>query len=64
MLRVIERYRRPAFDRLEFESTIEDPKTYRSPWTVKRVATLAPDLDVTENICNAYPLDPLRPVGK
>lgn len=50
MLKVIEKYRRPAFDRLEFESTIDDPKTYVRPWTVKRTATLATDIDVNEFI--------------
>jgi hypothetical protein len=50
-LRVIERYRRPTFGRLEFESTIDDPGAYPKAWTVKRVATLSLTDDVMEFVC-------------
>lgn len=33
--RVIERFRRPTYGTLEIDVTIDDPKAYTSPWTVR-----------------------------
>jgi hypothetical protein len=49
---VIERFRRPAFGRLEIDLTINDPTYYTKPWTVTTKARLAPDTELFEFICN------------
>jgi len=32
---ITERFRRPNFGNLEIEITVDDPKAYTKPWTVK-----------------------------
>jgi len=39
-LRLEERIRRVSPDRLEFEITVDDPKTYKKPWKIKMVKGL------------------------
>ena len=51
-LRMTERYRRPNFGSLEVEVTLSDPDAYARPWTVKTVATYAPDTEMLEWVCN------------
>jgi Carboxypeptidase regulatory-like domain len=50
-LHLVERYRRPDLGHLEIETTVDDPGAYAKPWTVKRVADLAPSLEIQEYIC-------------
>jgi hypothetical protein len=50
-LTVIERFRRPAFGRLEIELTITDPTYYTRPWTVTTDARLLLDTELFEFIC-------------
>jgi hypothetical protein len=52
MLHVVERYRRPNLGHLELEMTMEDPATFKKPWTVKREANLDPTDEIMEYICN------------
>ena len=52
MLHVIERYRRPDLGHLELEMRVEDPGTFKKPWTVKRVFILDSKEEIMENICN------------
>jgi hypothetical protein len=49
--RLIERFRRPAFGRLEIDVTIDDPKAYTRPWTVRVNQRLLPDTDLIEFVC-------------
>ncbi|HJT88806.1 MAG TPA: hypothetical protein VJ732_13145, partial [Bryobacteraceae bacterium] len=35
-LHIVERFRRPSYDKLEYEATLEDPNVFAKPWTVKR----------------------------
>ena len=51
-LRVIERYRRRDYGHLEIEITIDDPGAYTRPWTVLQRATVLPETDLLEFICN------------
>jgi hypothetical protein len=51
-LHVIERYRRTDFGHLEIEITIDDPGAYTRPWTVLQRATLKPDTELLEFVCN------------
>jgi len=51
-LHVIERFRRRDFGHLEIEITIDDPKAYTRPWTVKEDLSLLADTELLEFICN------------
>ena len=51
-LHVIERWRRISANQLEYEETIDDPKFYTRPWTVKWVMPLAAkDWELMEYAC-------------
>jgi hypothetical protein len=50
--RIIERFRRPSFGRLEIDVTIDDPKAYTKPWTVRVNQRLLVDTDLIEFVCN------------
>lgn len=47
-----ERFRRPAFGRLEIDLTVEDPKAYTKPFTVRINQQLMADDELIEFICN------------
>ena len=48
---IAERFRRPTFDRLEVEVTVNDPKAYTRPWTVRLNQHIALDTDLLEYAC-------------
>jgi hypothetical protein len=50
-LRVTERFRRRDFGHMDFEMTIDDPKTFTRPFTVKMDKRLMPDSDILESVC-------------
>ena len=50
-LHVIERFRRPDFGHIEVQVTIDDPKAYSKPWTVKIPWELLPDTDLLDWVC-------------
>jgi hypothetical protein len=49
---ITERFRRPNFGSLEIEITVDDPKAYTKPWTVKVKQTIKLDTDLLDYICN------------
>jgi hypothetical protein len=49
--RLIERFRRPDFGTLEIDVTIDDPKAYTKPWTVRVNQRLLVDTELIEFIC-------------
>jgi hypothetical protein len=49
--KVIERFRRPNLGNLEIEVTVDDPKTFTKPWTVKLNQRLMPDAELIEFVC-------------
>ena len=51
-LRIQERFRRRDFGHMDVSITIDDPKMYTRPFTVKATEVLLPDSDVLEAICN------------
>ncbi|HEY7334067.1 MAG TPA: carboxypeptidase-like regulatory domain-containing protein [Bryobacteraceae bacterium] len=63
-LHVIERYRRPDLGHLESDITVEDPGALAKPWTMKRVAELAPGEQIYEFICPENNQDAAHLVGK
>jgi len=50
-LRVTERLRRRDFGHMEFETTIDDPKVFTRPFTIKSERLLAADTDLLEDVC-------------
>jgi hypothetical protein len=51
-LRLTERVRRVTYGRLEIDLTIDDPKAYTQPWTIRVNWRLSPDDSLIEFICN------------
>jgi hypothetical protein len=47
-----EKIRRPTYDHLQIDVTLEDPKAYTKPWTVRVDQRLAVDQDLIEFECN------------
>ena len=50
-LRLTERIRRRDFGHMEFEMTLEDPKVFTKPVTIKSERLLAADTDLLEDVC-------------
>jgi hypothetical protein len=51
-LRIQERFRRRDFGHMDLSITVQDPKMYTKPFTIKVTLVLQADSDVLENICN------------
>jgi len=49
--RLTERIRRPNYGTLELEITVDDPKVYTKPWTVKMTQKLELDTELIDEIC-------------
>ena len=50
-MHITERFRRTNFGLMDIEVTIDDPKMYTRPFTVKFPARLLPDTDALESVC-------------
>jgi hypothetical protein len=50
-LREIERYHRRDFGHMDVQVTIDDPKMYTRPFTIKYTKLLLPDTDILEYVC-------------
>ena len=56
--KVTERFRRVSYGRMEIDITVDDPKAYTKPWTVRHVQDIMPDGELIEFICeenNRFP---------
>jgi hypothetical protein len=51
-LKLTERFRRVNYGRLEIDLTIDDPKSYTRPWTVRVNHRLSPGDELIEFVCN------------
>ena len=49
---ITERFRRPSFGRLEVDVTIDDPRAYTKPFTVRVNQQILVDAEMIEFICN------------
>jgi hypothetical protein len=63
-LHVIERYRRPDVDHLEYDTTVEDPGAYTKPFTLHGHSVYQHNDDLIEYICNENNKDVEHIVGK
>jgi hypothetical protein len=50
-LHLTERYHRRDFGHMDVEVTIDDPKMYTRPFTIKYTELLQPDTDILEYVC-------------
>jgi hypothetical protein len=62
-LHVTQRLRRLDLGHLQIELTLDDPGAFRKPWTVTKIASLAPDEEIQEYICNENNKDVHHIVG-
>jgi hypothetical protein len=62
--RITERFRRVDYGRMEIEVTIDDPKAYTTPWTIKLFHTLVLDTELMDYICTENEKDSPHMVGK
>ena len=62
--KMTERYRRVNFGILEIDVTIDDPKAYTKPFTVRVDQRIMVDTEMIEFICNENNRDPQHMVGK
>ena len=51
-MRITERYWRRDFGHLDVEITIDDPRTYNRPFSIKVTHLLQADSDILEYVCN------------
>jgi hypothetical protein len=49
--KLTERFRRVNYGKLEIDLTVDDPKAYTAPWTVKISHNLKLDTDLLDYIC-------------
>ena len=62
--KVTERFRRPSFGKMEIEITVDDPKAYTRPWTVKLNQPIVVDTELLDYICLENERDVSHLVGK
>jgi hypothetical protein len=63
-LHITERFRRRDYGHMEIEITIDDPKAYLRPWTVKEELRLVPEGEILEFLCTENNKDVQHLVGK
>jgi hypothetical protein len=49
--KLVERFTRPNFGTLQIDVTIEDPKAYTEPFTVRVMQQIMPDTELFESVC-------------
>ena len=49
--KMTERFRRPNYGTLELEITVDDPKVYTRPWTVKMIQGIELDTELIDEFC-------------
>jgi hypothetical protein len=62
--RVTERFHRVSYGKMEIALTVDDPKAYSAPWTVRLNQFIALDTDLLDYICNENEQDIPHLVGK
>jgi hypothetical protein len=59
-LRIQERFHRRDFGHMDLAVTVDDPKMYTQPFTIKVTELLLPDSDILESVCNENEKDRAR----
>jgi hypothetical protein len=63
-LHIVERFRRRDFGHMDVQLTIEDPRMYTRPFTIKFTDLLVPDSDIGENFCAENEKDRAHIIGR
>ena len=50
-MKMTERFTRVSYGRMNIDITVDDPKAFTKPWTVRHMQELMPDGDIIEFIC-------------
>jgi hypothetical protein len=50
-MKMTERFTRVSYGRMNIDITVDDPKAFTKPWTVRHTQELMPDADIIEFIC-------------
>ena len=61
---VTETFRHPNYGTLEIDITVDDPKAYTAPWTVKLPQPLLLDSELLDYYCLENEKDAAHMVGK
>ena len=62
--KITERFRRVNYGRMEIEITVDDPKTYIRPWTIKLNHNIVLNTELIDYICSENEKDAGRLIGK
>jgi hypothetical protein len=62
--KITERFRRVNYGNLEIDVTVNDPKAYTKPWTVKVHESFVLNTELMDYICNENEKDLKHLVGK
>jgi len=62
--KLTERFRRVNYGRMEIAITVDDPKAYTQPWTIKLNQVIALNTDLLDYICLENEKDQIHMVGK
>ena len=62
--KITERFRRVNYGRMEIEITVDDPKAYTAPWTIKLNHNIVLDTELIDYICAENEKDAGRLIGK
>jgi len=62
--KITERLRRVNYGRMEIEITVDDPKAYTRPWTIKLVHNIVLNTELIDYICTENEKDAGRLIGK
>jgi len=62
--KMTERFRRVNYGNMEIELTVDDPKAYTAPWTVKLNSSIVVDTELMDYICLENERDIPRLLGK
>jgi hypothetical protein len=62
--KITERFRRVNYGRMEIEITVDDPKAYTRPWTIKLNHNLVLNTELIDYICSENEKDAGRLIGK
>jgi hypothetical protein len=58
-VKLTERFHRVNFGRKEIEITVDDPKAYTKPWTIKQTHIVKVDPDLLDFVCLENEKDPI-----
>jgi len=62
--KITERFRRVNYGRMEIEITVDDPKAYARPWTIKLNHNIVLNTELIDYICTENEKDAGRLIGK